>query len=276
MIDRTHKLPAVRQCQILGLSRSTAYYQPAPVSATDLVLMRQIDALHLEYPFAGARMLRDLLRSGGSVSGRRHVATLMRRMGIEAVYRKPRTSQRHPAHTVYPYLLRNAEITRPNHVWAADITYIPMRRGFVYLFAVLDWASRRVLAWRLSNTLTTDFCREAVQEALASYGTPEIFNTDQGCQFTSLEFTSLLKKHGIQISMDGTGCWRDNVFVERPWKSIKYEEVYLHAYETVSAAQQGLERDLTFYNQTRPHRALDGHTPDGVYFDNLPARRTAA
>jgi putative transposase len=258
------------------LSRSTAYYQPAPVSAADLVLMRQIDALHLEYPFAGARMLRDFLRNDGYMSGRRHVATLMRRMGIEAVYRKPRTSQRHPAHTVYPYLLRNAEITRPNHVWAADITYIPMPRGFVYLFVVLDWASRRVLAWRLSNTLTTDFCREAVQEALASYGTPEIFNTDQGCQFTSLEFTSLLKEHGIQISMDGTGCWRDNVFVERLWKSIKYEEVYLHAYETVSAAQQGLERYLTFYNQTRPHRALDGHTPDGVYFDNLPARRTAA
>jgi putative transposase len=275
MINRTHALSVGRQCQILELSRSTAYYQPAPVSAADLVLMRQIDALHLEYPFAGARMLRDLLRHDGYMSGRRHVATLMRRMGIEAVYRKPRTSQRHPAHTVYPYLLRNAEITRPNHVWAADITYIPMQRGFVYLFAVLDWASRRVLAWRLSNTLTTDFCREAVQEALANYGTPEIFNTDQGGQFTSLEFTSLLKEHGIQISMDGTGCWRDNVFVERLWKSIKYEEVYLQAYETVSAAQQGLERYLTFYNQTRPHRALDGHTPDGVYFDNLPARRTA-
>ena len=203
------------------------------------------------------------------MSGRRHLATLMRRMGMEAVYRKPRTSQRHPAHTVYPSLLRNAEITRPNHVWAADITYIPMQRGFVYLFAVLDWASRRVLAWRVSNTVTTDFCREAVQEALASSGTPEIFNTDQGCQFTSLEFTSLLKEHSIQISMDGTGCWRDNVFVERLWKSIKYEEVYLQAYETVSAAQQGLERYLTCYNQTRPHRALDGHTPDGVYFDNL-------
>ena len=276
MITRPHALSVVRQCQVLGLSRSTAYYQPAPVSAADLVLMRQIDALHLEYPFVGARMLRDFLRNDGYMSGRRHVATLMRRMGMEAVYRKPRTSQRHPAHTVYPYLLRNAEITRPNHVWAADITYIPMPRGFVYVFAVLDWASRRVLAWRLSNTLTTDFCREAVQEALARYGTPEIFNTDQGCQFTSLEFTSLLKEHGIQISMDGTGCWRDNVFVERLWKSIKYEEVYLHAYETVSAAQQGLERYLTFYNQTRPHRALDGHTPDGVYFDNLPARRTAA
>ena len=276
MITRTHALPVVRQCQILGLSRSTAYYQPMPVLATDLVLMRRIDALHLDCPFAGARMLRDLLRQKGHTIGRRHVATLMRRMGITAVYRKPHTSQRHPAHKVYPYLLRNAEITRPNHVWAADITYIPMKRGVVYLFAVLDWASRRVLAWRLSNTLTTDFCMEAVQEAITRYGKPDIFNTDQGCQFTSMEFTGLLKDQGIQISMDGKGCWRDNVFVERLWKSIKYEEVYLHAYETISAAHQGLERYLTFYNQTRPHRALDGHTPDRVYFDNLPARHTAA
>ncbi len=276
MINRTHKLPVVRQCQILGLSRSTAYYQLTPVSATDLALMRRIDALHLDYPFAGARMLRDLLRQEGHAMGRRHVATLMRRRGITAVYRRPHTSQRYPAHTVSPYLLRNVEITRPNHVWAADITYSPMRRGFVYLFAVLDWASRRVLAWRLSNTLTTDFCIEAVQEALTTYGTPEIFNTDQGCQFTRLEFTGLLKAHGIQMSLDGTGCWRDNVFVERLWKRLKYEEVYLHAYETVSAVHQGLERYLTFYNQTRPHRALDGHTPDRVYFDNRPARHTAA
>ena len=276
MINRTHALPVVRQCQILEVSRSTAYYQPTPVSATDLALRRRIDELHLDHPFAGARMLRDLLRREGHAIGRRHVATLMTRMGIEAVYRKPHTSTRHPAHPVYPYLLRNVEITRANHVWAADITYIPMKRGFLYLFAVLDWASRRVLAWRLSNTLTTDFCIEAVQEALASYGTPEIFNTDQGCQFTSQEFTRLLKQHHIAISMDGTGCWRDNVFVERLWRSVKYEEVYLHAYETISAAQQGLARYLTFYNQTRPHRALDGRTPDGVYMDNLPTRRTAA
>ncbi len=214
MINRTHALPVVRQCQILGLSRSTAYYQPTPVSAADLGLMRRIDALHLDYPFAGARMLRDLLRRDGHAIGRRHVATLMRRMGIEAVYRKPHTSQRHHAHKVYPYLLCDLEIIRPNHVWAADITYIPMQRGFVYLCAVLDWASRRVLAWRLSNTLTIDFCLEALQEALVNSGTPEIFSTDQGCQFTSLEFTGLLKAHGIQISMDGKGCWRDNVFVE--------------------------------------------------------------
>jgi len=181
MIDRTHRLPVARQCQVLKLARSTAYYQPQPVSDTALVLMRRIDELHLQYPFAGARMLRDLLRQEGQAIGRRQVATLMRRMGITAIYRKPRTSQRHPAHRIYPYLLRDLTITRPNHVWAADITYIPMRRGFVYLCAILDWASRRVLAWRLSNTLTTDFCVEAVQEAIRQYGTPEIFNTDQGC-----------------------------------------------------------------------------------------------
>ena len=276
MINRTHALPVVRQCQILGLSRSTAYYQPTPVSGTELALMRRLDELHLRHPFAGARMLRDLLRKEGQAIGRRHVATLMRRMGLEALYRKPRTSHRHPAHPIYPYRLRDLTISRPNHVWAADITYIPMAQGFVYLFAVLDWASRRVLAWRLSNTLTTDFCLEAVQDALAHYGTPEIFNTDQGCQFTSQEFTGLLKDHGIQISMDGKGCWRDNVFVERLWKSIKYEEVYLHAYETISAAQQGVARYLTFYNQTRPHQALDGQTPDQVYYDHLTTRRTAA
>ena len=255
MIDPTHGLSIVRQCQLLALSRSTAYDQPTPVSAADLVLMRRIDERHLDHPFAGARMLRDLLRRAGHAIGRRHVSTLMTRMGITAVYRKPRTSARHPAHPVYPYLLRNLEITRPNQVWAADITYIPMRRGFVYLFAVMDWASRRVLAWRLSNTLTTDFCIEAVQEAITRAGVPEIFNTDQGCQFTSLEFTGLLKTHGIQISMDGTGCWRDNVFVERLWKSITYEEVYLHAYETVSAAQQGLKRYL---DVLQPGKAASG------------------
>lgn len=276
MINRTHALPMVRQCQLLELSRSTAYYQPTPVSSADLALMRRIDELHLAYPFAGARMVRDLLRREGHRIGRKRVRTVMVRIGIDALYRKPKTSQRHPAHRVYPYLLRHLEITRSNHVWAADITYIPMTRGFVYLFAVLDWASRRVLAWRLSNTLTTDFCIEAVQEALANYGTPDIFNTDQGCQFTSQEFAGLLKDHGIQISMDGTGCWRDNVFVERLWRSVKYEEVYLHAYDSVSAAHQGLGRYLTFYNQHRPHKALDGNTPEEVYFENLTTRLTAA
>jgi putative transposase len=276
MIDRTHALPVVRQCQILSLARSTAYYRPQEVSETDLALMRRIDALHLEYPFAGSRMLRDMLRREGHRIGRKHVATLMKKMGIEALYKKPNTSRRHPAHPVYPYLLRHLEITRPNQVFAADITYIPMKRGFLYLFAVMDWASRRVLAWRLSNTLTTDFCIEAVQEAIDRHGTPEIFNTDQGSQFTSLEFTQLLKDNGIAISMDGKGCWRDNVFVERLWKSIKYEEVYLHAYETVSAARSGIGRYLAFYNNRRPHSSLDGSTPNEFYYRNLPALQEAA
>ena len=270
MMDRTHALSILRQCQTLALSRSTAYYQPKPVSSENLALMRRIDELHLEHPFAGARLLRDLLRRDGHPVGRKHVATLMARMGIEALYRKPNTSTRHPAHAVYPYLLRHLNIIRSNHVWAANITYIPMRRGFVYLFAVLDWASRKVLAWRVSNTLTTDFCIEAVQEAMATYGKPAIFNTDQGCPFTSLEFTGLLKDNGIQISMDGTGCWRDNVFVERLWKSVKYAEVYLYAYDSVSVAKQGLVRYLSFYNQRRPHSALDRKTPDACYDENLP------
>ena len=276
MITRDHKLPVAQQCQILELSRSTAYYQPRPVSDADLALMCRIDELHLEHPFAGARLPRDMLRRESHKVGRKHVATLMERMGIEALYRKPNTSKRHPVHAVYPYLLRNLNIIRSNHVWAADITCIPMRRGFVYLFAVLDWISRKVLAWRVSNTLTTDFCIEAVQEAMAQYGKPEIFNTDQGCQFTSLEFTGLLKDNGIQISMDGKGRWRDNVFVERLWRSVKYEEVYLRAYDSISAARQGMGRYLTFYNQTRPHRALDGKTPEEVYCDNLTPRLTAA
>ena len=276
MIDRTHAIPVARQCQLLKLARSTAYYQPMPVSSETLALMRRIDELHLQYPFAGARMLRDVLRREGHGVGRRHVATLMKRMGITAVYRTPRTSQRQPGHRIYPYLLRQLTITRSNHVWAADITYLPMKRGFLYLCAVLDWASRRVLAWRLSNTLTTDFCLDAVREAITRYGPPEIFNTDQGCQFTSQAFTGLLNDHGIQISMDGTGRWRDNVFVERLWRSLKYEEVYLHAYETVGAAHEGMARYLTFYNQQRPHRALDGKTPDQVYCTNLTTRLTAA
>jgi len=276
MIDRTHDLPVSRQCQILSLARSTAYYRRQEPSEAELALMRRIDELHLDYPFAGSRMLRDLLKAEGHQIGRKRVARLMKKMGIEAIYKKPNTSRRHASHPVYPYLLRHLAITRPNQVWAADITYIPMRRGFVYLFAVMDWTSRRVLAWRLSNTLTTDFCIEAVQEAIMRYGVPEIFNTDQGSQFTSLEFTELLKQHGIAISMDGKGCWRDNVFVERLWKSIKYEEVYLRAYDTVSAAKAGIGNYLTFYNGQRPHSTLDGRTPDAFYFANLPALERAA
>ena len=266
MIDRDHKLPVTTQCQILRLVRSTAYYQSEPVSPEDLALMRRIDELHLEYPFAGSRMLRDLLVQDGARVGRRHVRTLMRRMGIEAIYRRPNTSRRDGKAGVFPYLLRGLKITRPNQVWAADITYIPMRRGFVYLFAILDWATRRVLSWRVSNTLGTDFCIEAISEAIARYGTPEIFNTDQGCQFTSRLFIEYLKQHGIRQSMDGRGCWRDNVFVERLWRSIKYEEVYLHAYESVSQARAGIARYLAFYNAARPHSSLGKKTPDQSYF----------
>ena len=266
MIDRSHKMPVTQQCRTLKLSRSSVYYLPRPVSPDDLAQMLRIDKLHLEFPFAGARMLRDLLRREGHLVGRRHVSTLMKRMRIGAIYRKPNTSRRHPSHPVYPYLLRNLKIERSNQVWAADITYIPMKRGFVYLFAVMDWASRRVLSWRLSNTLSTDFCIEAVQDAIDLYGTPEIFNTDQGSQFTSLEFTALLREKGVAVSMDGRGCWRDNVFIERLWKSIKYEEVYLHAYDSVSEARRGLERYLTFYNHRRPHSKLDRSTPDEIYF----------
>jgi len=224
--------------------------------------MRRIDELHLEHPFAGARMLRDMLKLEGVEIGRKHVSTLMKEMGIEALYRKANTSRRNQAHRIYPYLLRNLTIDRPNQVLAMDTTYIPMQRGFVYLTAVLDWATRRVLAWRVSNTLTADPCVEALEEAILKYGPPEIMNTDQGSQFTSSAFISVLEQHKIQISMDGMGCWRDNVFVERLWKSVKYEEVYLHGYDTVSIARQALNRYFDFYNRRRPHSTLDGNTPD--------------
>jgi putative transposase len=270
MIDAEDILPITRQAELLELSRASVYYLPRATPASDLALMRRIDELHLNHPFAGSRMLRDLLAQEGYSVGRRHVATLMKTMGIEALYRRAHTSRRHAAHPIYPYLLRNRAIERPNEVWAMDITYIPMKRGFIYLAAVLDWATRRVLAWRLSISMNTDFCLEAVEEALAKYGPPEIFNTDQGSQFTSAEFTGLLQRNGIAISMDGKGAWRDNVFVERLWKTIKYEEVYLHAYDSVADASDGLARYIDFYNRRRPHRALDGMTPDAVYFDSLP------
>ena len=229
MIDREHALPVARQAKALDISRSSVYYRPRPVGEADLGLMRRIDELHLEHPFLGSRMLRDLLRREGHAIGRRHVATVLRRMGIEALYRKPSTSRRHPGHPVYPYLLRGLAVTRSNQVWAMDITYLPMARGLLFLAAVVDWHSRRVLAWRVSITMDVGFCLEAVEEALARCGTPEIFNTDQGSQFTSDAFTGLLQANGIAISMDGRGSWRDNVFVERLWRSVKYEEVYLKA-----------------------------------------------
>jgi putative transposase len=270
MIDRGHALPLGRQAEILKLSRSSVYYEPRPVPPADLAIMRQIDELHLNYPFAGSRMLRDLLRADGVVIGRALVTTLMRRMGIEAIYRRPNTSKPAAGHKVYPYLLRGLKIDRPNQVWAMDITYIPMARGFVYLAAVVDWFTRRVLAWRLSITMEVEFCIEAVEEARAKYGKPEIFNTDQGSQFTSAAFTGLLLENGIAISMDGRGSWRDNVFVERLWRSVKYEEVYLRAYESVAEARASLGRYLTFYNTRRPHSSLDARTPDHAYFNHIP------
>lgn len=269
MIDRDHDLPLARQAQVLGLARSSVYYQPRAVPAEDLAIMRRIDELHLEFPFAGSRMLRDLLRAEGVKIGRDRVITLMRRMGIEALYRRPNTSKPAPGHQVFPYLLRGMRIERPNQVWAMDITYIPMARGFVYLAAVLDWHSRRVLAWRLSIAMTADFCIAAVEEALAKYGRPEIFNTDQGSQFTSGDFVGLLVANRIAISMDGKGSWRDNVFVERLWRSVKYEEVYLKAYDSVSQARSSLGSYFDFYNARRPHSSHGGRTPDRAYFDNL-------
>lgn len=269
MIDRQHDLPLSRQAKVLGISRGSVYYLPRAVPAADLALMRAIDALHLEYPFAGSRMLQGLLKAEGHVAGRLHVATLMRRMGIEALYRRPRTSKRAPGHAVFPHLLRKLPVTRPNQAWAMDITYIPMARGFVYLAAVVDWFSRKVLAWRLSITMDTAFCIEAVEDAMARFGKPEIFNTDQGSQFTSREFTRLLIAADIRISMDGKGAWRDNVFVERLWKSVKYEEVYLRAYASVSEARTSIGRYLDFFNTRRPHQGLRRRTPDQAYFNAL-------
>jgi putative transposase len=276
MIDRDHELPIKRQAELVGISRGGVYYLPRPLSEADQRLMRRIDELHLEYPFAGARMLRDLLNREGFAVGRKHVATLMARMGIEALYRKPNTSKKHPGHTVYPYLLSGLKIERANQVWATDITYIPMAHGWVYLCAVIDWASRRVLAHRVSISMDTSFCLEALEEAFAKHGQPEIFNTDQGSQFTSEAFTDVLKKRGIAISMDGKGSWRDNVFVERLWRSIKYEEVYLHAYDSVKQAKAGIARYIDFYNARRPHSSLDKCTPDEFYFETLLAIAQAA
>jgi putative transposase len=275
MINPADPLPVVRQCALLKLSRSTVYYTPAPVSESDLALMRRIDELHLQHPFAGARMLRDFLRQEGVKVGRRHVSTLMRKMGVRALYRRPNTSRKHPQNPVFPYLLRGLTIDRANHVWSMDITYIPMRKGFVYLTAVLDWGTRKVLAWRLSNTLTTDFCLEAVEEAVRRYGPPEIFNTDQGSQFTSREFVDAILGHGIRLSMDGKGRWVDNVFIERLWRSVKYEDIYLHAYDSVDQVRQGLSRYFRFYNERRPHPSLDGRTPDAVYFQSPPLSQAA-
>ena len=275
MIDRDHPLSLSRQSQILELSRSSLYYEAVPVSDRDLELMRLIDEIHLKYPFMGSRSIRDQLQDKGHEVGRQHVSTLMKKMGIAAMYRKPRTSNPHPAHKVYPYLLRGLEITRANYVWAADITYLPMARGFCYLVAIMDWASRKVLSWRLSNTLDASFCVEALQEAITRYGTPEIFNTDQGSQFTSDDFVGVLQDHGIGISMDGKGRWMDNVFIERLWWSVKYQDVYLKAYESIAEARKGLTKYFDFYNRSRRHQSLDRRTPDDVYWSTLPQQQVA-
>jgi putative transposase len=276
MIDRKHELPIKRQAELVGISRGNVYYLPRAASEADQRLMKRIDTLNLAHPFAGSRMLRDMLNREGFEVGRRHVATLMQCMSIEALYRKPNTSKKRPTHKVYPYLLRELKIDRANQVWATDITYIPMACGWVYLCAIVDWASRRVLSHRVSISMDTSFCIEALEEAFAKYGQPEIFNTDQGSQFTSVEFTGALKARGVQISMDGKGAWRDNVFVERLWRSIKYEEVYLHAYDSVGQAKAGIARYIDFYNARRPHSSLDKQTPDEFYFATLPAIKQAA
>ena len=268
MVDRLHQLSIIQQCQLLSLNRSTFYYQPKSVSEADLKLMRRIDEMHLRRPFYGSRRICDWLQGEGHDINRKRVQRLMRQMGITAVYPKKNTSQPIKGHKVYPYLLKGLKIDRPNQVWATDISYIPMAKGFVYLVAVMDWYSRKVLAWRLSNTMDTEFCLDALEEAIERHGKPEIFNTDQGAQFTSEAFTGVLKNHGIQISMDGKGRWVDNVFVERLWRSVKYEEVYLRAYGSVAEARSRIGRYFEFYNTERKHQTLK-LTPDQAYNVNL-------
>ncbi len=275
MIDRDHKLPLTRQSDILELSRSSLYYQAVPVSERDLAMMRLIDEIHLKHPFYGSRNLRDELREQGYNVGRGHVSTLMKKMGIAALYQKPKLSKPNPAHKIYPYLLRGLEITRANHVWATDITYLPMAKGFCYLVAIMDWASRKVLAWRLSITLDASFCTEALQGAIRRFGTPEIFNTDQSSQFTSEAFTKILSDQDIRISMDGRGRWLDNVFVERLWRSVKYEDVNLKVYNSIAEARQGLRSYFEFYNSRRRNKNHDRRTPDDVYWSTLPQKQVA-
>ena len=262
MIEPDHpRLSIVRQCELVALSRSSFYDRPVGESAEDLALMRRIDEQFLETPWYGSRQMARHLRRQGHAVGRKRVRRLMAKMGLAAVYQRPRTTVPHPEHKVWPYLLRNMTIDRPDQVWCADITYIPMRRGFLYLVAIMDWASRRVLAWRLSNTMDADFCIEALEEAMARHARPEIFNTDQGSQFTSPRFTDVLTTAGVKVSMDGKGRWMDNIFIERLWRSVKYESVYLHAFETGSEARAGIGRWMTYYNAERPHSALGGRTP---------------
>ena len=265
----------MRQCELLGVCRSSLYYPPKPVAPADLALMRAIDELHLAHPFLGARRLARMLQRQGFAVGRRHVGSLMRRMGVEAISRSRRTSLPVKSHRIYPYLLAGVAIERPNQVWAADITYVPMAKGFAYLVAILDLYSRKVLSFRVSNVMTSEFCLEALQDALKDYGTPEIFNTDQGAQFTAEEFTALLLARGVRVSMDGRGRWVDKVFVERLWRSVKYEDIYLHAYETVSEVRAALASYFSFYNARRVHQSLDYWTPDEKYFGTDVMKKAA-
>ena len=274
MVDRKNPLPVTRQCALLDLPRSTFYHVPKPVSDEELELMALIDRCHLKHPFYGSRRIRDWLEDRGRRVNRKKVRRLMRTMDLTAQYPKRNLSLANQAHKVYPYLLRGLFIDRPNQVWATDVTYVPMARGFVYLVAIMDWYSRKVLSWRVSNTLDASFCVEALEEAIETHGAPEIFNTDQGSQFTSEDFTGVLKRHSIRISMDGKGRWVDNVFVERLWRSVKYEEVYLKAYDTIAAARGSLGRYFAFYNAERRHQSLDRRTPDSVYYET--AARLAA
>jgi len=266
MINSNEKLTILRQCQLLGLSRSSFYSRNKAVSQQELDLMLAIDKIHLALPFYGARKIQVELNLRGFSVGRGKVRRLMRKMGLEAIYRKPRTSIPKPGNRIYPYLLKDLHIERANQVWATDISYLPMAKGFAYLVAIIDLYSRKVMSWRLSNTMDASFCIEALEDAIQRFGPPEIFNSDQGSQFTSDAFTSVLKAHGVKISMDGKGRWVDNVFIERLWRSVKYEEVYLKAYQTMKEARQSLHFYFTFYNQTRFHQNLDYQTPDMVYY----------
>lgn len=275
MIDREHHLPLTAQCRILSLSRSGVYYVPVLVNDKDRELMNLIDRIHLDEPYLGTRGVRDALQDRGHTIGRSHVRTLMRKMGVEALYRKPRLSKPSPGHAIYPYLLKGLTITEANKAWAADITYIPMRKGFCYLVAVMDLASRKVLSWKLSNTLDASFCVEALEEAIQMYGTPGIFNTDQGSQFTSDDFTGVLKSHDIKISMDGKGRWIDNVFVERLWRSVKYQDIYIKEYRSIGELRIGLRQWFDCYDRRR-HQGLDNRAPDEVYWSTLSGRRSAA
>ncbi len=275
MIEKGAELPVTRQCEILQLSRSSVYYRSVPISPKELERMRLIDEIHMAYPFYGSRKIRDELWAKGHRIGRGQVRRLMLKMGIVALYVKPRLSVANVSHRKYPYLLRGLDITRPNQVWSADITYIPMAKGFCYLVAIMDWASRMALAWRLSNTLDSAFCIDALQEAIDRYGCPEIFNTDQGCQFTAEAFTDVLRTNNIAISMDGKGRWQDNVFIERLWRSVKYEDVYLRSYGSASELRAGLTDYFKFYNEQRWHHNFDRKTPAMVYYD-LPYRQAAA